>query len=417
MRKGLVILTLLIAHSVMGQEVLQGLMATSPGYDGVLAEQRVQNLVDRLKTKRSKSDIHLLRKVFVETHKKFLKNYSQYADMNEIFSSGNYDCLTATSMYSIVLDRLDFDYSIIETNYHIFIVVNTSRGEVLLETTDPLNGFVTDSKMIDQRIGNYKQNTVASFPANDKKFYLYDADFIRAHEKKLVEGRYILQCKVHDSNGVAHTMGVRNFNIWKQDSPAPEAKLGKFKIDYEIPAPEAGRLVHIRIEFMPHANKVRSAKIGFIQNVRIINSAGKVITPDSQSSRSERITPADWAIDRAQGKRSPYFGTDIGLNQKIIDKSDKIQLGKGGPNPLPAYMEDSPSTPGVLSFEACAIGMDTGEVFGCVTWGYSTLPDGKVNLMPRGFRDKPSAEFAEASAKWNAWITNSGKAGEKIILK
>lgn len=173
MRKGLVILTLLIAHSVVGQEVLQGLMATSPGYDGVLAEQRVQNLVDRLKTKRSKSDIHLLRKVFVETHKKFLKNYSQYADMNEIFSSGNYDCLTATSMYSIVLDRLDFDYSIIETNYHIFIVVNTSRGEVLLETTDPLNGFVTDSKMIDQRIGNYKQNTVASLPANDKKFYLY----------------------------------------------------------------------------------------------------------------------------------------------------------------------------------------------------------------------------------------------------
>lgn len=251
----------------------------------------------------------------------------------------------------------------------------------------------------------------------DKKFYLYDADFIKAHEKKLVEGRYVLQCKVHDSRGMAHAMGVRNFNIWEKDSPAPEAKLGKFKIDYEIPAPETGRLVHVRIEFMPHANKVRSAKIGFIQNVRILNSAGKVISPDSQSSRSERITPADWAIDRSQGKRSPYFGTDIGTNQKIIDESARIQLGKGGPNPVPAYMEDRPSTPGVLSFEACAVGMDTGEVFGCVTWGYSTLPDGKVSLMPRGFRDKPSAEFAEASAKWNAWITNSGKAGEKIMLK
>lgn len=188
MKKGLVIFSLLIAQTTWGQGVLYHLLSTSPGSDMALAEQRVENFVSRLETKRRNSDIHFLKKVFVDTHKKFLKNYSQYSDMNEIFSSGNYDCLTATSIYSIVLDRLNFDYSIIETNYHIFILVKTSHGEVLLETTDPFNGFVTDSKKIDQRIGNYKLNTVASLPANDKKFYLYHLNLYHTLKQSQLPG-------------------------------------------------------------------------------------------------------------------------------------------------------------------------------------------------------------------------------------
>jgi hypothetical protein len=186
LKKALVILSLLIAHSAMSQRALHNLLAASTGANIELAEQRLENLIHRLEAKRSNSDINFLRKVFVETHKRFLKNYAQYTDMSEVFTTGSYDCLTATSLYSIVLDRLNFDYSIIETNYHIFIVVNTSHGEVLLETTDRWNGFVTDSKKIDERIGNYKQNTVASLPAKDKKFYLYHLDLYRTlHQSQL----------------------------------------------------------------------------------------------------------------------------------------------------------------------------------------------------------------------------------------
>lgn len=188
MKKGIIILTLLIAHSTMGQRVLHDLLATSPGFDGSQAEMRIENWIDRLKSKNTTSDIQLLRKVFIETHRKFLKNYSQYSDMGEVFTSEKYDCLTATSLYSIVLDGLDFDYNIIETNYHIFIVVNTSHGEVLLETTDRWNGFVTDSKKIDQRIGNYKLNTVAALPTKDKKFYLYQLNLFHRIQQNQLPG-------------------------------------------------------------------------------------------------------------------------------------------------------------------------------------------------------------------------------------
>lgn len=188
MKKGLIILSLLIAHSAGGQNALNSLLATSPGVEANLAEERIDNFILRLEEKRTPSDINFLRKAFIETHRKFLKKYSQYSDISQVFTTGKYDCLTATSIYSVVLDRLNFDYNIIETNYHIFIVVNTSHGEVLLETTDLWNGFVTDSKKIDQRIGNYKKNTVASLPANDKKFYLYHLNLYHTLQQSQLPG-------------------------------------------------------------------------------------------------------------------------------------------------------------------------------------------------------------------------------------
>jgi hypothetical protein len=188
-RKGLIILlSVLLAHSASSQKSLSNLLATSPGIDISFAEHRINNLIDRLEAKKNLSDINFLRKVCNETRRKFLKTYVQYTDMSEVFTSGKYDCLTATSLYSIVLDRLNFDYRIIETNYHIFLVVNTSRGEVLLETTDPWNGFVTDSKKIEQRIANYKQNTVTSLPAKDKKFYLYHLNLYHSLRQNQLPG-------------------------------------------------------------------------------------------------------------------------------------------------------------------------------------------------------------------------------------
>lgn len=189
MRKVFVLLWMLIAHSMMGQGILNDLLATSSGFNNSsVPAQQIESLIERLKAKKTTSDINFLRRVFVETHRKFLKNYSQYSDMSEVFTAGKYDCLTATSLYSVVLDGLDFDYNIIETNYHIFILVNTSHGEVLLETTDLWNGFVTDSKKIDQRIGNYKQNTIAAIPAKDKKFYLFNLNLYHRLQQNQLPG-------------------------------------------------------------------------------------------------------------------------------------------------------------------------------------------------------------------------------------
>jgi len=160
-----------------GNSVLPELIATSTPQNVLLPESRINNFILELRDNRPTSDIQLLKRVFHRTQKVFLHQYASYADFSEIFNSGQYDCLTATSLFSVVLDELNFQYSIIETNYHIFLVVKTSKGEVLLETTDRVNGFVRNEKEIHQRIGTYRQRVTVD--SGNQNIYHYACDLYR----------------------------------------------------------------------------------------------------------------------------------------------------------------------------------------------------------------------------------------------
>ena len=157
--------------------VLHELVATSTSQNVSLTDSRIKSFILELKGSPSISDIRLLKRVFHRTQKEFLHQYDSYPDFSEIFNSGRYDCLTATSLFSVVLDELNFRYSIIETNYHIFLMVKTSKGEVLLETTDRFNGFVRNEKAIHQRIGTYRKGVTVD--TGNQNTYRYACDLYR----------------------------------------------------------------------------------------------------------------------------------------------------------------------------------------------------------------------------------------------
>jgi TolA-binding protein len=99
---------------------------------------------------KKRQDLYKNEKDFVEytfylTHRKLLKDYDKYASLTETLVSGKYDCLTATAVYSIILSELDITHAVVETNYHIYILVNPDTpNELFLETTDPRNGLISD---------------------------------------------------------------------------------------------------------------------------------------------------------------------------------------------------------------------------------------------------------------------------------
>lgn len=110
-----------------------------------------------------------VRHIFEKTHQRFLKNYEAYASLDETFNNGSYNCLTGTILLSLLLHHYNIDHQVIETNYHIFILAETTEGQILLEATDPLNGFVTSAREIDARITIYKQNQIQE--QQDNKLY------------------------------------------------------------------------------------------------------------------------------------------------------------------------------------------------------------------------------------------------------
>ena len=157
-------------------ELLPGLLASSPTAHAQDITAKLNSFVSTLQQKRSKhSEQDFLKLIFRESHRKFFKTYQPYTQFSEIFEEGHYDCLSATSFLSLVLNEFGYEYKIIETNYHIFISVQTDRGPVLVESTDRFSGFVTDSKKIEQRISTYRANTLSIEPSeSDKVHYKYN---------------------------------------------------------------------------------------------------------------------------------------------------------------------------------------------------------------------------------------------------
>ena len=113
--------------------------------------------------------------IFNKTHQKFLKNFSEYASFPEMLNKGNYNCLTGSALYALLLDHFDIRYQIIETNYHIFLVAQTDKGPILFEATDPASGFVTNPEEIKNRIARYKQNSIQA-GVSSKPYYRFNFD-------------------------------------------------------------------------------------------------------------------------------------------------------------------------------------------------------------------------------------------------
>ncbi|MEQ6121903.1 hypothetical protein [Reichenbachiella sp. MALMAid0571] len=117
--------------------------------------------VDELKLKQHRwNDNHrLLKRVFFQVHKEYLKKYVPYQSFQDLFETGTYGCLTGTALYAFLMDELGYEYEIIETNYHMFLLVNTDGHQYLIESTDPINGFVYKADEIESRIdAAMKQN-------------------------------------------------------------------------------------------------------------------------------------------------------------------------------------------------------------------------------------------------------------------
>jgi hypothetical protein len=155
----LIILLLLISGAVNAQTDLDRWLVASPkqNVSALHAREQLTPFIQSLSETRG-SDLKLLRKTFHRIHNTFLKDYKAYSDFEEVFSVGQYDCLTATALFSYVLEQLKLRHDIIETNYHIFLIVKTTGGDVLIETTDKIGGFVIGEQAISERIGTYGKN-------------------------------------------------------------------------------------------------------------------------------------------------------------------------------------------------------------------------------------------------------------------
>lgn len=166
MKKLLSFLILLISCSVFGQESDRTTLSLntflSVDQAPVSSASSFDAFLKKLEKKRVsiKSESDFIRYAFTKTHQQYLKRYEAYASISTVFNKGSYNCLTGTILYTLILNHFQIKHQVIETNYHIFILTETKQGRILLEATDPVNGFVASSDDIEKRINSYKENIV-----------------------------------------------------------------------------------------------------------------------------------------------------------------------------------------------------------------------------------------------------------------
>lgn len=98
------------------------------------------------------SDQQLIRELFFDVHRRYLKQYTTFTGLNALLEKGEYNCLSATAFYALMLDRLGYTYTVVESVNHIVLLVNLAEQQLLLETTDPTNGFLSDAHTIKLRL-------------------------------------------------------------------------------------------------------------------------------------------------------------------------------------------------------------------------------------------------------------------------
>jgi len=119
----------------------------------------VQDL-DQKKAKESK-ELNFLRLIFQKTHQSLLKKYEQHSTFNDMLETGKYDCVSASAALGMLLDRYGYQYDIVETDYHVFILVVVDGKNIVLESTLPVGGMISGPSEVDAYLEAYKQEEFA----------------------------------------------------------------------------------------------------------------------------------------------------------------------------------------------------------------------------------------------------------------
>lgn len=69
-----------------------------------------------------------------------LRTYRADARFEEMFTTGTYNCVTATALYAMTFSRLGISYEVKELPTHVFLIVSPKKQPIVLETTDEQGG-------------------------------------------------------------------------------------------------------------------------------------------------------------------------------------------------------------------------------------------------------------------------------------
>lgn len=156
-----------------------------------------------LKASKKRNDLNFIRQVFEKTHKKLFNKYEQHSTFNQMLTEGKYDCVSGSAALSLLLERYNYQFDIVETDYHVFLVVNLDGKKIVLESTLPIGGMITTPTEVQKYLDSYKPAEFAQLKSYSQSLagteveYSDNSIFRKVNLKQLAGLQYYNDAIVH----------------------------------------------------------------------------------------------------------------------------------------------------------------------------------------------------------------------------
>lgn len=139
-----------VFHQNDSNEVLKLFLAISDDANDSLYNKinsEIQQLISELEELNitNKKPKKQLKTLFDFTHQKMLRKYEEEVNFEDIFKTSTYNCVTASALYSILLEHFNIPYHIIEEPTHVYVLTYPNTHQIILESTLPNVGFYAPS--------------------------------------------------------------------------------------------------------------------------------------------------------------------------------------------------------------------------------------------------------------------------------
>ena len=99
-----------------------------------------------------------LRFIFYKVHSKYLRHYKNFATFEDLYQRKAYDCVTGTALYSWIFDHLGVEYKVMETTFHIYLLIANGDDPIIVESTNPVEGFISDPDKVSSAMETYTKD-------------------------------------------------------------------------------------------------------------------------------------------------------------------------------------------------------------------------------------------------------------------
>lgn len=128
-----------------------------------------RNLLEKKKFS-SRNEEKKLKILFDQTHERFFDKYTEVSNFDEIFRTREYNCVSATALYALILRSYGIPYQIKETPTHVYTVAYPNTKSIVLESTAPQSGYYSPgTKDIEQAVASLVQSKYIKQSEVDKQ--------------------------------------------------------------------------------------------------------------------------------------------------------------------------------------------------------------------------------------------------------